>query len=289
MPLNSYIETLEAKVKTLERAILDAASATSPAAGSNSHSRTQSRAPGDDCKEGEQDAANEIGSEIDFLSLNAMAEANTSSSHPKAEPFGLSHVAKAAIETDNSDPTSSKPLNPSFKVFASSLPPVSSSLVSQLPRETAIKHLENYFRYVHLSYPFLHHSTILRYYQQVAVIQAPNTLHQKIQSVLVHMTMAVGMLATDDMAQYGNFFANHYFLVASQYLEDVFTIDNVETTQVLLLLAVFSLFSPCGGSTWHFVALAMRRCISLGFHRRLTPNARKKLSDLDVTQINWLF
>jgi hypothetical protein len=253
--------------------------------------RSQSREStvrGED-KEGDDCAIHDIGSEIDFLSLNAMAETNKASRNGTAVPFGLSHIVKAAIETDNSDPTTSKRSNPSFQVLASCLPSVLPNMVAKLPRETALVHLDHYFRYVHLSYPFLHHSTILRYYDQVASTTFPTTLHQKIQSVLVHVVLAIGILVPDHMAHHGSFFANHFFLVANQYLEDVFSVDNVETTQALLLLAVFSLFSPCGGSTWHFVALAMRRCISLGFHRKLSSNAMKKLSPFDNEQIKWLF
>jgi hypothetical protein len=299
-----YIEELEEKVKMLERAMREAQATLSGDAENspqnNSNSVPRITSPGDaarqnDEEEGENEnhAVDDIGSEIDFLSLNAMAETNTITSRAAAEPFGLSHIVQAAIQTDNTDPTSSKRSNPLFHVLASScLPTFSPNLVAKLPSETARIHFEHYFRYVHLSYPFLHHSTVLKYYEQVVSTPMPETLHQKIQSVLVHLVLAVGILTTDIMAQHSSFFANHFFLVANQYLDDVFLIDNVETTQVLLLLAVFSLFSPCGGSTWHFVALAMRRCISLGFHRRSTCTAHarnKRLSEFDVVQIKWLF
>ncbi|CAL5871971.1 uncharacterized protein PFLUO_LOCUS6228 [Penicillium psychrofluorescens] len=235
-----YIESLEAKARALEQAISEAASA-APQVSLDSNQQTEPRNEQEE-NEDQHDVADDIGSEIDFLSLNAMAEASTLSSHSKAEPFALSHIVKTAMEADNSDPTSSKPLDSSLKIFTSRLSPISSNLVKKLPQETAVEHLEHFFRYVHISYPFLHPSTVLQYYERVVLTESPQTLHQKIQSVLVHMVMAVGISATDDMAQYGSFFANHFFLVASQYLDDIFTIDNVETTQVLLLLALFSLF-----------------------------------------------
>ncbi|KAL4935905.1 hypothetical protein BDV06DRAFT_217067 [Aspergillus oleicola] len=41
----------------------------------------------------------------------------------------------------------------------------------------------------------------------------------------------------------------------------------------LLLLVVYSMHSPNGGSTWHLLGLAMKRCVAFGFHKEQEGNS----------------
>ena len=49
----------------------------------------------------------------------------------------------------------------------------------------------------------------------------------------------------------------------------------------ILCLAIFSTYSPHGGSIWHLTGLAMTRCISLGLHKRPEPHVAHSGSAAD--------
>ncbi|KAK7970394.1 hypothetical protein PG996_001177 [Apiospora saccharicola] len=49
---------------------------------------------------------------------------------------------------------------------------------------------------------------------------------------------------------------------------------ELETVQCLIATALFSLFTPLGGSTWHLLGLALSRCVSAGMHHIRVSDAQ---------------
>ncbi|KAL4963424.1 MFS transporter/fungal specific transcription factor domain-containing protein [Aspergillus stella-maris] len=55
----------------------------------------------------------------------------------------------------------------------------------------------------------------------------------------------------------------------------------------LLLLVVYSMLSPSGGSTWHLLGLAMKRCVALGLHKEHQGNS--PIPEVERTKRRHLF
>ncbi|KAF3181747.1 hypothetical protein TWF225_006948 [Orbilia oligospora] len=96
-----------------------------------------------------------------------------------------------------------------------------------------------------------------------------------IKNFIIYMVLAIGITLDEDSASHSAFFSNHFLFAAIRHFEAVLegsegsnvgTDDPIDTIRALLLLAIYSLYSPSAGPTWHFIGLAIRKAICLGYH-----------------------
>ncbi|KAI0151407.1 fungal-specific transcription factor domain-containing protein [Pestalotiopsis sp. NC0098] len=63
--------------------------------------------------------------------------------------------------------------------------------------------------------------------------------------------------------------------------------DESNLVSCILILTLFSMYSPSGGSSWHLAGLAMRKCVSQGWHRQ--PDGNTQLTEDDLVVRKRLF
>ncbi|KAJ6263905.1 hypothetical protein Dda_0042 [Drechslerella dactyloides] len=104
---------------------------------------------------------------------------------------------------------------------------------------------------------------------------APTHPDSPIKNFIIYMVLAIGITLDEDSASHSAFFSNHFLFAAIRHFEAVLegsegsnvgTEDPIDTIRALLLLAIYSLYSPSAGPTWHFIGLAIRKAICLGYH-----------------------
>ncbi|KAF3922316.1 hypothetical protein ABW20_dc0109346 [Dactylellina cionopaga] len=107
--------------------------------------------------------------------------------------------------------------------------------------------------------------------------ETPGPTHpdSPIKNFIIYMVLAIGITLDEDSASHSAFFSNHFLFAAIRHFEAVLegsegsnvgTDDPIDTIRALLLLAIYSLYSPSAGPTWHFIGLAIRKAICLGYH-----------------------
>jgi hypothetical protein len=93
---------------------------------------------------------------------------------------------------------------------------------------------------------------------QAATTDAPHDLF------LVYMSVATGILLAPEY-QYKDSFAISLAHEAMRLLPRIMReSEDPSVVRSLLALAMFSIYSPLGGSTWHLVGLALARSMSAG-------------------------
>lgn len=63
-----------------------------------------------------------------------------------------------------------------------------------------------------------------------------------------------------------------YLLAAVKLYSQALAPDSLELLHLLLILSLYSIFSPHGGSTWHLLGLAMQTALRLGLHQASVPD-----------------
>ncbi|KAK6342235.1 hypothetical protein TWF730_001712 [Orbilia blumenaviensis] len=110
---------------------------------------------------------------------------------------------------------------------------------------------------------------------QAVTGDTPSHPDSPIKNFIIYMVLAIGITLDEDSASHSAFFSNHFLFAAIRHFEAVLegsegsnvgTDDPIDTIRALLLLAIYSLYSPSAGPTWHFIGLAIRKAICLGYH-----------------------
>lgn len=139
-----------------------------------------------------------------------------------------------------------------------------SNVETQLP-------LERFLDVSALRWPFLDRESLVADHQSVLKSHEQGTIAELVdrepeKAVLAYLAVATGILQSPHY-RYRETFATNLALTALQLVPKVLAqCGNLSTVQCLTALAIYSLFSPLGGSTWHLTGLAMTRCISSGLH-----------------------
>lgn len=103
----------------------------------------------------------------------------------------------------------------------------------------------------------------------------------------IHLQVAIGIMASPERVRLAHY-PRGLHVAALRLLPTVFkTNRNSDIVRCLLLLAVYSLLSPTGGSVWHLLGLALRVCVTSGFHKERRPQLDANTGDLEEER--WLF
>lgn len=122
-------------------------------------------------------------------------------------------------------------------------------------------YLESYFLTIQSALPFLEEEGIRQAFFNIR----QGTEAQQHSPTLL-LVLALGAALSREQGPSSSFHSMQLFLLATQNLHQVTRETNCETLQLLLLCTLFSMFNPCGGSTWHLLGLASQTCLTLGLH-----------------------
>lgn len=184
---------------------------------------------------------------------STIGEVDSGNLHPRLA-YGMADMIRSAIAVDNAFPYHSKQSNPMF------LPAGKKDLHIRTHPLMEV-YLSSYLESLHLCFPFLSVSLLQEDASRLrasGVVDIPTTL----------LALALGALHRRDRDPTSFYHAMLLFETAVKSLNSLPSTASLVTLQVLLLVSLFSLCSPAGGSTWHLLGLATQVSISLGLHHR---------------------
>lgn len=219
--------------------------------------------------------------EIGFLSRNAMAE-------PRDETRGfpqelaMGNMVRAALVISGEDPSQSRDLCNHRRTFVTMMGPATG-----ITKEFATPYVNRFLD--HVGVMFLHidrrklqgefDSYFDAHRGQPSHTKAPNP-DTAFLGFRVYMAVAIGMLLTPEPGS--ELLATGLHAAATERLTIIIEqVNCVKTLHCLWSLALYSMLSSLGGSTWHLVGLAMKKCISFRLHREPYPDSDTSQEELN--------
>ncbi|BCS25405.1 uncharacterized protein APUU_50116S [Aspergillus puulaauensis] len=151
---------------------------------------------------------------------------------------------------------------------------------------TAVRLSNAYFQNIHPQYPFLDEATF-RIWEAALKdpVTAMSIYYKPGPLFFLNMVYAIGALLLPSPGCS----PEQLYASALLYIDDILCHDNIESIQVLLCCAAYSLRSSQGTSHWKLAGQALRQCVNLGYHRsskHLLTNISPKEQELQK-QVFW--
>lgn len=215
--------------------------------------------------------------EIELLSWSAMAEPRNKS-EKLTQNLSLTHVVRAALDLDGSDPSKGRVLNVS--VFH---PKLMVDQAISLRSAPVAAHLTRFVEEVCIFYPFLDGTAFRSKYNHLLELLRD---HDRVpeDAVLSYIKICLGLAIGASMAPPSpgsSSLISTLHSSAIQQLDDLNDIAPMEIVHCLLLFCIFATLSPSGGSAWHLIGLTMKSCVSLGLHKEPGDHLQLESSEID--------
>ncbi|KAI4599077.1 hypothetical protein KJ359_002494 [Pestalotiopsis sp. 9143b] len=138
------------------------------------------------------------------------------------------------------------------------------------PNAAARRFVDAYFRNVNRAYPFVDRNKVLNNLETLGDFPKRN---QDADSTLLYLIMAIGCTTLQRAGQIPADTTSKFEVGYADIIQECLTREGVESIQILVLLALYSLFDPTAPSAWSMVSIAARQAMLLGLTRR-TPEGR---------------
>lgn len=227
---------------------------------------------------------------IGQLTNRAMAESRSEPNQP-INKLTLWHMVQAALAIDGHDPTASTARKLGYG------DPKKQALCSLPPRQDAVEYIRSYLSSMY-HIPSLVRSdetTLISHLDHVLSLTPEQRSSQSYvdddtstnASCEIYIQVAIGIMVSEDAVRLSSY-SHALYSAATTWLPGVLKSRNhVDSLRTLLLLIAFSLLHPGGGSAWHLMGLAIRLCITAGFHKEPTNQAGRPFEDIE--EARWLF
>ncbi|KAH7162000.1 hypothetical protein B0J13DRAFT_535033 [Dactylonectria estremocensis] len=295
--VNGYIDSLKQRVADLEhtlqvaeqqqtraaRDLSGSVTALSPPQGGPIHSidAVAATAPStglgplpDDEDLSVQDTMSAIG----LLSNKAMAESRAYSSDVPHK-LAMSEMILAALAIDGQDPSVASLSRPAFVI--------EDHLLS-LDRDSTISYVRQFLDWS-VFLPHIVEDRLLELYEAVVGphSQAGHATIPGLPRFNAYLAVAIGIMMSPEANRLSTL-ALSLHAAAVKLLPIVLrSQEPLDLLHCMLLLVVFSIFSPAGGSTWHLMGVAMTTCIASGIHKDHALQSRLGVDSIYRT--NWMF
>ncbi|KAL6692450.1 hypothetical protein J3F84DRAFT_382720 [Trichoderma pleuroticola] len=207
---------------------------------------------------------------MDTVDLDVLREVETVSLY-RGELYSLQKMTRRALRLANCDPRGILDLTPKKSLLASydaSIYSKPNGMGDYLDYDIAVYYASKYFSYIHPTFPIVSEAVVQSILNKVTVGSQSNLGDR----VMFYLIISIGaILPIESSAAFDTRNSADYFIRAMeiQYSYD----ESATTTQILLLLAIYSLFDPGTGSSWHLMDLVTQACIVMGYHQ-LQPEPR---------------
>ncbi|KAK1448666.1 fungal specific transcription factor domain-containing protein [Colletotrichum melonis] len=156
---------------------------------------------------------------------------------------------------------------------------------SSLPRDAiARRFVDAYFRNVNRAYPFVNRTKVLR---DLESLGETSKRRRDADSTLLYLIMAIGCTTLQRAGQIPNDTASKFDVAYADIIQECLVREDLESIQILVLVALYSLFDPKGISTWSIAGIVSRQAMLLGLSRRSSED--KNLSAMDIELRHRLF
>lgn len=156
---------------------------------------------------------------------------------------------------------------------------------SSLPRDAiARRFVDAYFRNVNRAYPFVNRSKVLRDLENLG---ESSKRRRDSDTTLLYLIMAIGCTTLQRAGQIPNDTTSKFDVAYADIIQECLAREDLESIQILVLVALYSLFDPKGISTWSIAGIVSRQAMLLGLSRRSSED--KTLSAMDIELRHRLF
>ncbi|KAK6225216.1 fungal specific transcription factor domain-containing protein [Colletotrichum tabaci] len=157
---------------------------------------------------------------------------------------------------------------------------------SSLPRDAiARRFVDAYFRNVNRAYPFVNRARVLR---DLESLGESTKRRRDAGSTLLYLVMAIGCTTLQRAGQIPNDTASKFDVAYADIIQECLAREDLESIQILVLVALYSLFDPHKGiSTWSVAGIVSRQAMLLGLSRRASED--KTLSAMEIELRHRLF
>ncbi|KAL2693684.1 hypothetical protein Neosp_000245 [[Neocosmospora] mangrovei] len=129
----------------------------------------------------------------------------------------------------------------------------------------ARRFVDAYFRNVNGAYPFVNQAKILEN------LETLGDLAQRLrdsQSTLLYLVMSIGCTTLERASRVPRNTAKQFKVAYAEIIQECVCRDSIESVQILMLLALYSLFDPAGALVYSIVGIAARQAVTIGLTRR---------------------
>lgn len=230
-------------------------------------------------------SAQEAMGEIGLLSRSAMAESHGDSGKLPRN-LNIDNMVMAALALDGPSPYQS-----TISDISELRRPALDGRPLDLNGDTIRNWMTRFLDDVGVQIPHLQRDELMRDYESVTNITQSHSRKLPSDLALPYfntcLAVAIGALISPNASSLGAFASNLHSSAIQQLPLILRDEDGQVMIHCILLLAIFSSFTPCGGSTWHLIGLAMKKCISLRLHEE--PEALGRLPQETLRKGRQLF
>lgn len=288
--VNGYVESLRRRVAELEQKVkiaeqqhvqarrsFGASDVISPMTGKRRRS-TEAYIPvlpssGPAVQNGdEQSTVEDTMSAIGLLSNKAMAESRANTGN---EPHKLAIIESiaAALAVDGRDPSTASTSHHMSLGTDQAIP---------LTRDITLPHLQRFLDWS-VWLPYIDERRLMEQYDTVV----DSTDKAALPRFNAYMAIAIGISMSPETSRFSGLATNLHTAAVKLLPTILQSQEPLDTLHCMLLLAVFSMFNPAGGSTWHLMGFIMTNCIAAGLHKTVIPQERLGVDS--TYRVEWLF
>ncbi|RSM18162.1 hypothetical protein CDV31_003084 [Fusarium ambrosium] len=280
--LNGYIECLQSRIAQLERHVQASESrrarATRRPSGAahtllphdgGGHRSTDSSMPsiytmGPAQGPSEEDSSvQDTMSAIGLLSNKAMAEPRVYSGDV-LNKLAMPEVISAALAVDGHDPSRASSSQPAF---------VMEDHLISLNRHSTREHVSQFLKWS-VFLPYIDEDRLMEQYEAVIALEVQVAHPGGLSHFNTYLAISIGIMMSPESSRLSTL-ALSLHAAAVKLLPRIFrSQEPLDALHCMLLLVVFSMFCPAGGSTWHLMGVTMTTCIAIGLHKDSIPQAR---------------
>lgn len=196
-------------------------------------------------------------------------------------------MLRCSLVADNSDPRHSSPLISRINL---TLPTANFNMLSQLlesDADTYKTYLEQYFQHFHPVLPYLDEFQVRICFRSVQTGQSSD----KSLELILCMVLSIGACCPNGfrMSLRGLSNSRQLFMYALESMDHCVRKEDVFTAQAVLLFTFYSLIHSDSGSSWHLKGLAVRICLTLGFHQESSYQGHDSSGDEGSQQLRLIF
>jgi hypothetical protein len=215
-------------------------------------------------------------SAIGLLSNKAMAEPRVYSGDV-LNKLAMPEVILAALAVDGHNPSRASSSQPAF---------VMEDHLISLTRHSTRAYISQFLKWSAFL-PYIDEDRLMEQYEAVIALEGQAARAGGLPHFNTYLALSIGIMMSAEATRLSTL-ALSLHAAAVKLLPRIFrSQEPLDALHCMLLLVVFSMFCPAGGSTWHLMGVTMTTCIAIGLHKDSVPQAR--LGRDSIYRAEWLF
>lgn len=147
------------------------------------------------------------------------------------------------------------------------------------PVATARRFVDAYFRNVNRAYPFVNQAKVR---SDLENIEDLSQRRQDPSVTLLYLVMAIGCTTLERAGQIPSDTVRQFDVAYSDIIQECLSGESLESVQILVLLALYSLFDPSGTSAYSIIGIAARQSMVLGLTRRSSDESTQPAAEIEL-------